>query len=412
MVKLKVKHTTIKIILIVIVLTFMTVTSSFAKTATIDVRWDTFNKNQYDGALLLPAASDGSVEFVGGFGKSASKDGTVVTGDKEGSGFTGIGSLNSMHWQINDLKNGFYKFYLFCKSGGSQTRDDWSSDVKVTVTIDGNEKTISPAKKNGGVWEVFIINGATKKIEEKQTFYPVRHMIYGRVYNALTGQVLPNANVFLVGTDGKAVDGQIYKTDSNGFYLMHSFPIGRYKVVISSDRYIQTYQSADFILYDLPREMNFMMSPILKDTQFRIVLDWGASPADLDGHLNGPGLKPGESFHISYSNMHIFDKRHTLDIDDKNSYGPETITINGLDSGTYTFSIHNFSDRKQTSGSWNLASSSARVSVYQGAHLVGQYKVPEKDGTLWRVFQIDGDTGKITGVNKMLYETEPGVVFD
>ena len=408
---LKQKYKAKKIISIAVALAFITISSTYSQTVTIDVRWDTFNKNQYDGALLMPVAADGSVEFVGGFGKSTSKDGTVITGDKEGTGLSGIGSLNSMHWEIKQFKNGFYKFYLFCKSGGSQTRDDWSSDVCVTVTTDGNGKTIIPARKNGGVWEVFVINGATEQITEKQIFYPVRHMIYGRVYNALTGQVLPNANVFLVGTDGKAVDGQIYKTDSDGFYLMHSFPIGRYKVVISSDKYIQTYQNADFVLYNLPREMNFMMSPILKDTQFRIVLDWGASPSDLDAHLSGPGLKSSESFHISYSNMHIFDKRHTLDIDDKNSYGPETITISGLDSGIYTYSIHNFSDRKLTSNSWNLASSGARVSVYQGAYLVGQYTVPEKDGTLWRVFQIDGDIGKITGVNRMFYESEPAIAF-
>ena len=105
---LKQKYKAKKIISIAVALAFITISSTYSQTVTIDVRWDTFNKNQYDGALLMPVAADGSVEFVGGFGKSTSKDGTVITGDKEGTGLSGIGSLNSMHWEIKQFKNGFY----------------------------------------------------------------------------------------------------------------------------------------------------------------------------------------------------------------------------------------------------------------------------------------------------------------
>lgn len=384
----------------------------FSQTATIDVSWNTFNRNQYDGALLLPSETDGSVEFVGGFGKSSSKDGSVVTGSTNSSGLTGIGSLNSMHWEIKQFKSGIYRFYLFCTTGGSQSRDDWSNDVRIKISIDGVETIVTPQRKNGAVWEVLFINGATREIVEKQMFYPVRHMVFGRVMDAVTGFPLEGVTVAMTDEAGrKTIDGQLIQTDVDGFYFLHGFPMGRYNVIFSADKYITASQSTDFMIHDLPREINFMMSPILKDTQFRIVLDWGASPADLDVHLNGPGRNLDESFHISYSNIHIFDSRHTLDIDDKNSYGPETITITGLDSGTYTYSIHNFTDRRQTNNSWNLALSGAKVSVFQGSHLISQYTVPEQEGTVWRVFSINGDTGRVTEINRMLYESDSEKVY-
>ncbi|MCW8631650.1 hypothetical protein OQH38_16240, partial [Acinetobacter baumannii] len=66
--------------------------------------------------------------------------------------------------------------------------------------------------------------------------------------------------------------------------------------------------------------LTYALSPVqTKLGSMRIVLTWGEKPLDLDSHLN-------------YSNQHIYwsnkeGHQANLDVDDRDSYGPETITI-------------------------------------------------------------------------------------
>lgn len=72
-----------------------------------------------------------------------------------------------------------------------------------------------------------------------------------------------------------------------------------------------------------------VITPVLSDDEYRIVLTWSSTPSDLDSHLSGP-LSTGERFHVYYSDMSAFDNGETvatLDLDDTSSYGPETITL-------------------------------------------------------------------------------------
>ena len=72
-----------------------------------------------------------------------------------------------------------------------------------------------------------------------------------------------------------------------------------------------------------------VITPVLSDDEYRIVLTWSSTPSDLDSHLSGP-LSTGERFHVYYSDMSAFDNGQTvatLDLDDTSSYGPETITL-------------------------------------------------------------------------------------
>ena len=79
--------------------------------------------------------------------------------------------------------------------------------------------------------------------------------------------------------------------------------------------------------------MTYALSPVLKDLDsMRIVLNWGKNPLDLDSHL-------------SYKNQHIYwDNKQglaaNLDVDDVDSYGPETVTIDKkLDGQYYVLSL-------------------------------------------------------------------------
>ncbi len=68
----------------------------------------------------------------------------------------------------------------------------------------------------------------------------------------------------------------------------------------------------------------------MKVGSIRIILDWDKSPNDLDAHL----VKDGD-YHISYRNKRVADDGAAqLDRDDMNGYGPETITINNVESNS------------------------------------------------------------------------------
>lgn len=140
--------------------------------------------------------------------------------------------------------------------------------------------------------------------------------------------------------------------------------------------------------------MTYALSPVLKDLDsMRIVLNWGKNPLDLDSHL-------------SYKNQHIYwDNKQglaaNLDVDDVDSYGPETVTIDKkLDGQYYVYSVHDFSDRTQPNTN-NLSNSQAKVMVYAGESLIRSYYVPTaKTGNLWTVFRISPE-GEIQDINRI-----------
>ncbi len=140
--------------------------------------------------------------------------------------------------------------------------------------------------------------------------------------------------------------------------------------------------------------MTYALSPVLKDlNSMRIVLNWGKKPSDLDSHL-------------SYKNQHIYWERKqgleaNLDVDDVDSYGPETVTIDRrLEGQYYVYSVHDFSDRTQPNTT-NLSNSQAKVMVYTGESLIRSYYVPTgQTGNLWTVFRISPE-GEIQDINRM-----------
>ena len=129
--------------------------------------------------------------------------------------------------------------------------------------------------------------------------------------------------------------------------------------------------------------LTYALSPVMNNLDgMRIVLTWGRSPADLDSHLSFPNN------HV-YFNKKLATKSN-LDVDDLNSYGPETITIDKkIDGKRYVYAVHDYTNRK-LSTSKSLGRSGARVQVYVGETLIRTYKAnPQRSGTSWTVFGID-----------------------
>lgn len=141
--------------------------------------------------------------------------------------------------------------------------------------------------------------------------------------------------------------------------------------------------------------LTYALSPNMKNIDgMRAVLTWGRTPLDLDSHL-------------TYANNHIFfsekiGDQALLDVDDTNSFGPETITIVKKQQGKkYLYAVHNYSEENNDS-STSLGASGATVRVYIGQTLVRTYKAtPEKVGNIWVVFGID-DNGAFKDINNYI----------
>jgi tetratricopeptide (TPR) repeat protein len=88
-----------------------------------------------------------------------------------------------------------------------------------------------------------------------------------------------------------------------------------------------------------------------------------------------------------------------LDVDDVDSFGPETITINqNLVGKKYLYAVHNFSNGSNPNSS-ALSNSGATVNVYIGQTLVRTYHaIPQKVGNIWMVFGID-ENGAFQDIN-------------
>lgn len=140
--------------------------------------------------------------------------------------------------------------------------------------------------------------------------------------------------------------------------------------------------------------MTYALSPVMdKLDGMRIVLNWGAHPADLDGHLAYPG-----------NHIFFFHKSGTdalQDIDHTTGYGPETITIVRKHPGQrYVYAVHDFTDRTEPNTP-DLSASDAKVFVYVGQTLIRTYYVPKGlKGNIWSVFAVS-EEGELQDIDTM-----------
>lgn len=142
--------------------------------------------------------------------------------------------------------------------------------------------------------------------------------------------------------------------------------------------------------------MTYALSPVMTNLDgLRVVLNWGATPSDLDSHVAFPGNhiyweSKGDSGTINAN----------LDIDHVDGFGPETITISKKHAGEfYVYAVHDFTN-KDNPNSNSLSKSNAKVLVYIGQSLVRSYYVPKQAGNLWTVFRITPQ-GEFQDINTM-----------
>ena len=166
----------------------------------------------------------------------------------------------------------------------------------------------------------------------------------------------------------------------------------------------------------------------------RIVLHWDNLTTNvvkvLDSHLTGPDNLSGQGhsdrstnrFHVNWSSVSgagTIDSFYyatnnfsctscsdtqksdnvTLDHDDYDGApGTETITINKVRSGTYRYSVQDYSNKSLTAPD-NLSKSGTTVNVYYN-NTATTFNVPNDNGSLWTVFTFDISSG-LNAVNGM-----------
>ena len=227
----------------------------------------------------------------------------------------------------------------------------------------------------------------------------------GTISNALDGRGISGVTVRLRtewnNTTGEYVDYETL-TDSSGKYLLENLPVGYYTVEASLNGYVTGYTNVIVLSGAQRTDFDFTITPVLNDEEIRIVLTWGQNPNDLDSHLIGRTPSNG-TFNVYYSDKtYYYDgfEMANLDVDDTTSYGPETITIVESIYGTYTYAVHDYSNRNSSSSD-KLSASNAVVRVFVGSEQVGEYHVPtDQVGTYWTVFEITGN-GEIVPINNI-----------
>lgn len=233
--------------------------------------------------------------------------------------------------------------------------------------------------------------------------------ISGVVMDAVTGALLPWANVTLHLEEGGEPGTVIaqHTTAGHGWFVFSALDPGSYILKASIEGYITGDRRLVLASGETLTNQNIVLSPILGPEEVRIVLTWGEAPEDLEAHLTAPNPE-GCRHHCYYWNRDI--PGASLDRDDRDSYGPETITITQKASGTYRYYVHDFTN-KGSGTSQALSLSGARVKVYfdSGADPL-DFTVPPQAGTVWHVFNLDGDTGEVTPVKRMTLQDHPGEI--
>lgn len=222
----------------------------------------------------------------------------------------------------------------------------------------------------------------------------------GYTVNAVDGLGIPDAKISIREGWNNTSYGNVVLTavtDRNGLYSVE-LPAGNYTIIADKDAFTSVsmniaVQNGSTTVQDLT------LSHVMSDEVFRVVLVWGENPRDVDSHLCGPDSSGGY-YHVYYIEKDAYDYDAekdlgtltssglvcNLDIDDTESYGPETVTFVVNYDKPYYYFVHKYA------GYGSLSSSESKVMLYQDSNLIATYSVPENlgDGDYWNVFAIKG----------------------
>lgn len=207
-------------------------------------------------------------------------------------------------------------------------------------------------------------------------------VLMGEVVDATTNQPIAGAEVRIIGTSLRT------KTTPDGRFTLKDAPAQIVGIEASAADY-STEQFEKELSDTSPTRVRAVLSPGMKAGQIRMVLTWDDEPKDLDAHLTGP-LPGNDSFHVYFGQKGDLRSKEfvSLDVDDRDGAGPETITVLGVLPGKYRYFVHDYSNSSDMNNT-ALARSGAQVKVYQGGQTYRFHVDGQSKGNLWNVCEID-----------------------
>lgn len=231
---------------------------------------------------------------------------------------------------------------------------------------------------------------------------------YGGIIDAVTGNKIDNVTYKVFSGWNNTSSDVIASGVTSSNYIIELEP-GNYTIQFSANNYSGNIINVA-IESDIDKEQVVVLNPYdpAMEGKFRVVLTWGEYPLDIDSHMYGTGFLSDNIFHVFWDNDYYYEYTDDendenvcdLDVDDRYSYGPETITIRKMNrNGKYSYYVHDYSNRSYSS-SYALSNSGAIVRVYSGNDLIATFNVPtNRIGTVWHVFDYDASTDTIKPIN-------------
>lgn len=219
----------------------------------------------------------------------------------------------------------------------------------------------------------------------------------GQVLNAKTGLGVENAEVTFVDANGKE---QMATTDGQGYYEVR-IEAGDFTIQVSAEGFQEEEFERDIEDLQDSVEGVLTITPSVGENEIVIVLEWEATPEDLDAVLQC------DDFMIDFRNREDSNSsmEAVLDVDEVNGYGPETITVNITGDAEFTYVVNNYRNDP------NFAGCGATVKVYISGQAPIEYTIPSSgSGTkIWEVFQYKN--GKIIDINDV-HDVSNVVIID
>jgi hypothetical protein len=286
------------------------------------------------------------------------------------------------------------------------------------IDLSNNTTLVSGRTDNEGKYTLSGINGGTYQIRLQATGYLEksrsitisdnlgnqkdtirgRANVSGRIINSQTGFGLANASVsFSLGSDTTATLADLeVKTNSQGNFNLSEAPEGSFVQVIRARGFMPRVNPQVSVNSGSNNLGNSVLVETLALGQMRIVLTWGLNPGDLDSHLTGPNESGNSRFHLYFGNKSP-NTQVNLDVDRMFGYGPETVTIRQFYTGTYRYSVNNYSNRGNRGG-LEILNSPAKVELYDHTGLRQTFSPPPfvgNAGNTWRVFELNATTAGV-----------------
>lgn len=225
----------------------------------------------------------------------------------------------------------------------------------------------------------------------------------GRVIDGQTEDTaIAGAEIYLMKGTGQSSDllrlvrdtttSRHLTADLLGLFATSGLEPGYYSALVTKPGYVDQTQGSLVVAADGSSVFVFSLVQVLAPDQGAITLRWGAATdgslvsPDLDSHLQKFDAAGNKTYEIFYGNK-VPNATDSLDRDDTDYQGPETVTLAVDSSARYVYFVYNYAIGY---GPSLLGPSRPTVSIRIGA-LLREFSLPPGDVSTqpyWKVFEI------------------------